>query len=607
MVNFNDLLYGAYNTDLLDPTRTKTTGAGHLWNNYQVRKLGLEQQEANRRAVAGIPADLPDDFFGGEAGLDGKNYLTHPVSGETYANLHGNPEIYPVDKSHPGQWTITAPEHKFKDSISKVSKTIRKTVGKLFSQTFPGIDPYTGLATDAEPTDSEVVVSSDIKKQVGSNMKLYGKMGLIGGLMGGMVAGDGMIPDAWIGPIPLEIVTYFDFAESDSVVKYRAFGGEYFAHQGGDKNAMRVDFLLVGDGRDVMMNALRLLRFYSKSQQAGAPLFNTDESYIADPINARGEGLWTAEKVMRRRATALKLDAKGLARLTKEELAELNIDISMYANGDPTMFTLIWNTLPYADREAFLDPTNVNSPIYNSPMSPKELSKTGWATNITKSNDYWSMVPSKNVDVDSIQRTIFQDQKLDAKTGETMVHGDKFYELQNQGYYTYHYNYPVIIKNQIFNNMWIETVQFTQEAKQGIDVIVGHLLLRKYMRPPKLRWSAGGKIIQATESKKAKDSYTKSLKSHEDLAPGGAYKASEDTRYEQKLGMYPTDKKVWVWEEKRDDKPQITEIVSNLLVGVVNTAVKNLFKIIQNKGVMKLSFLSFQPDSYTSIASRAVL
>ena len=593
---------GLGNPSLFKDATVETGGPSSI-PTYQSARIQLEQTEAAKNVAA--PSSKPETF------ANGQGIPTEVIDDDFF--LVNEPD---TGTDVLGDWLgSTAPTEKpktlsvkYAQTINKVSKSLRKTVGKLFSQTFPGIDPYTGLATDAEPTDTKVIVASDIKKEIGNNMKLYGKMGLVGGLMGGMVAGDGMTPDAWIGSIPIEIVTYYDFAESDSVVKYRAFGGEYFAHQGGDKNAMRVDFLLVGDGRDVMMNALRLLRFYSKSQQAGAPLFNTDESYITDPINARGEGLWTAQKVKRRRATALKLDVKGMARLSYDELQQLNIDLSTDFNGTPTGITsALWNQLSYSNRESMLDTNDPTSPVYKSPLTPKELSKTGWATDTTQSDEYYGMVPSKNVDINSVQRTIFQDQKLDAKTGETMVHGDKFYELQNQGYYTYHYNYPVIIKNQIFNNMWIETVQFTQEAKQGIDVIVGHLLLRKYMRPPKLRWSAGGKIVAAQEFKTTKDSQSRTLQERQEIAPGNTYSASEGAKYEQKLGMYPTDKKVWVWEEKRDDKPQITEIVSNLLVGVVNTAVKNLFKIIQNKGVMKLSFLSFQPDSYTSIASRVVL
>ena len=569
--------------------------------------------------------------------------------------------------------------------ITKVFGGMVDAIGSMLGTSFPGIDPQTGNVI--APTEDQIIkAQADSKeKQVSQNMKQWLLLTGIGGAVGAQVAGDGMVPDAWIGPVPLEIVTYFDFAESDSVVKYRAFGGEYFAHQGGDKNAMRVDFLLVGPYKDIIMNVLRLLRFYSKSQQVGQGLFNTDESFIKQgPNMGYGEALWNVEKVTRRRAKEVSLNSAGLSKLSYSELVELgkgstatsqddlwDPNTDFYdANLGRDITQAEWDAATQAQRKTWFEKgvgSGFRSRLALNPLAQERLEKTGFAsyrkgstvnrflspTAQERNSTYYSLVPNKNVDPSSIQKYVFQDQKFNYYGQEYVTHGDQFYELQNMGYYQFHYNYPVIVKNHIFNGMWIETVQFTQEAKNGIDAIQGHLLLRKYMRPPKLRWNANGKNITGLAYKETQIKYQENtsqnikVKTPQPLTPDeeqtlrmfrliGAkgnltdrqkirkialerkladYWAGKETtvtvdkskkqsiKYETML----TDKKVWVWEEKRDDTPQIAEIVSNVKIGITKAAFTLLANGIGGKGVGASNWMSFEPDSVTQVASRVLV
>ena len=571
------------------------------------------------------------------------------------------------------------PGTKYKN-FNKFANGIADTVGSMLGQTFPEIDPQTGdyIAIPDAPNPK-----ADIKATVTKNMKQWLLLTGAGATFGSLVAGDGMVPDAWIGPVPIEIVTYYDFAESDSVVKYRAFGGEYFAHQGGDKNAMRIDFLLVGPYKDIIMNVLRLLRFYSKSQQVGQGLFNTDESFLRSGRNQKkGEALWTVETVKRRRADEVSLNSKGLTKLTYAELMDLGISpdglsVSYGAGNNINFDETVWNALPETTRlEYFDDPDSEwGKAMAQDPLYQQTLAKQGYSTTRKKDAngnyesrifdpngvysdtntsqrrnvEYASLVPNKNVDPQSIEKYVFQDQKFDDVSGQWLMHGDTYYELQNMGYYQFHYNYPIIVKNHIFNGMWIETVQFTQEAKNGIDAIQGHLLLRKYIRPPKLRWNASGKNISGLAYKKEEKRYKEStsnniridvpvplsekdndwlikhqgrklkgdnrrkfdrLKAQKEKYKDGKIvtntankKQDETVNYD--LGSY--DKKVWVWEEKRDDTPQIAEIVSNVVTGITKAAFTLLANGLTGKGTGASNFMSFQPDSLTQVASRVLV
>jgi hypothetical protein len=453
---------------------------------------------------------------------------------------------------------------------------------------------------------------TDLNKQITANWLQWQLLGVGSSLLSSQVAGDfvGTAPDAWIGWCPLEIVTYYDFAESDSVVKYRAFGGEYFAHQGGDKNAMRVDFLLVGPWKEVIMNLLRLMRFRSSSQTVGQPLFNTDESYIKQgPNMGHGEGLWTIAKVRRRRATEMTLNTIGLSKLSYTDLVStLGLDPNILPD------KASWDAMTPVQKQALLeDPHSPWDKLDEDTM--EKLQKTGWSANKTMGGDYgrweqrndqyYSLVPNTNVDPNSIEKYVFQDQKFDTGAGEYVIHGDQFYQLQNLGYYTFHYNYPVIIKNMIFNNMWIETVQFTHDSKDGIDAIRGHLLLRKYMRPPKLRWSANGQNVTAMNYRKSQNQlvHSDSLVGTQDTTTGAKKeKVVTQDKYIEKYGATPTDKKVWVWEEKMDNKPQISEIISNFSIGIAKAMTKAAINIGQNRG-----FGTLGPDNVTSIVSRVTV
>jgi len=91
--------------------------------------------------------------------------------------------------------------------ITKVFGGMVDAIGSMFGTSFPGIDPQTGNVI--APTEDQIIkAQADSKeKQVSQNMKQWLLLTGIGGAMGAQVAGDGMVPDAWIGPVPLEIVT----------------------------------------------------------------------------------------------------------------------------------------------------------------------------------------------------------------------------------------------------------------------------------------------------------------------------------------------------------------------------------------------------------------
>jgi hypothetical protein len=351
---------------------------------------------------------------------------------------------------------------------------------------------------------------------------------------------DGKPHDALVGLIPLDIVTYYDFAESDSVVKYRAFGGEFFAHQGGDKTALRIDFMLVGPGKDVWINALRMLRLACKSTTRGQTLTNQDESYLFEPINARGEGLWTFKTIQRREANLNPSPSTGTI------VGAANA-IGASGNVTPSQAAQILATLPDDIRELYTI-ENIRSLL--SGRLSAEVTDLADERSYTTS-EYFSTVPANQVDPLSIQRMMTTDDIFNGWRGEYAKHSDQYYKLQQLGYYTYHFNFPVIIDNLVFPSMWLETVQFTKDSRNGVDAIVGHVLLRKYIKPPRIRWTANGGNPSRLASRRERDN-------------NGNVKSTR-----------AIDKWVWIWQDKRSPLPQVAEYGTQIVTGIMRAAMRN--------------------------------
>jgi len=325
----------------------------------------------------------------------------------------------------------------------------------------------------------------------------------------------------------------------------------------------------VGASKDVYINALRLLRFISRSQTRGRALFHQDESYIVDPSNAQGEGLWTF-KTYRKREVRTE-DAGPMTGIITSRGWDVN-------NLTPAQEAQLLGVA----QQAGISGVNTNTEALT--LFKSEVK----AIDSTTRKQFTATVPTQNVDPLSIQKIVYSDQVLSYASGEYLTHGDKFYELMEKGYYTYHYNYPIIVKNMIFNNMWIETVQFTHDSKDGIDAIRGHILLRKYMRPPEIRWSANGfnqSNLVAIENK-IRTLYSSSQQiitvDKTDVNSGDVSNTSNQTTKATEGYKATTkpdelksaDKKVWVWEEKRNNTPQMKEILTGLVIGAAKLTMR---------------------------------
>jgi hypothetical protein len=379
--------------------------------------------------------------------------------------------------------------------------------------------------------------------------------GFLSGAIGSALGYDGMVCG-----IPIEHVIYYDFAESDSIVKYRSFGGEFFAHQGGDKTALRVDFLLVGPMKEVYMNALRLLRLSSKSTVKGQTLTHQDESYLFKPAGANKSGLWSYEKIT-------KTNAKYDANFTKSIKAQAAIS-------GVTLKSSV------AQMEAWGNARGLSG------NEVKQALEGQLVANQSNQEVFYGVEPSANVDVTTIERVETTDKLINQFSGTWAVKSDKYYELQKEGYYVDNLHYPVIIKNTIFPDMWLETVQFTHDSRNGIDAIIGHMLLRKYVPPSKVHWSANGKNPSAQNT-----SGTEQDKKRKQNPPANG-----------KSSAQAFEKWVWTWEEKADPTHQIREYQTSLEIGVVKAGIQNAIKPYQYMNI----YCNAKPD-FGSIMSRVVI
>lgn len=343
--------------------------------------------------------------------------------------------------------------------------------------------------------------------------------------------------DAIIGPVPIHMVTYYDFAESDSVVKYRAFGGEFFAHQGGDKTALRVDFLLVGPEKEAWINALRFLRLVCKGTTRGQTLTHQDESYLFDPVNARGEGLWRFKRINRRRALFGSGSTDNLVIMYLNQLGVSNPNRVTQDHVYELRNLLGINDITLSDVKA----------IYENRYQAAEDSAT--TSGFTESS-FFGLEPANDVDPLSIKRLMTTDDEMTGFTGEYEAHSNDYYEMQQLGYFTYHFNFPVMVDNMIFTDMWLETIQFTKDSQNGVDAIVGHMLLRKYIKPPKLRWTANGR----------NPSRLHGIDTHND-----------DNQYTSRKAI---DKWIWIWQDKQSPNPQYIEYGIGLAVGIAKSAIR---------------------------------
>ena len=357
---------------------------------------------------------------------------------------------------------------------------------------------------------------------------------------GAVNVGRGKAWDAIIGPLPIPMVTYYDFAESDSIVKYRSMGGEFFAHQGGDKTALRIDILLVGPEKELFMHMLRSLRLMCKSQTRGQTLTHQDESYLFDPINKPGEGLWRFKRVTRREA-AMQPGIPGSVTPTNLP-ANIPFNTGVYKT-IVDMLSIGWDPSNAVAAEQMAEQVNRLHGTNFSEGDIKALVAGRAYAKADSDADFIGTAPAGGVDPLSIQRVMATDEIMNGFTGEYFHHSKAYYDMQQLGYYTYHVNFPVIVDNMIFTDMWLETVQFTHDSKMGVDAVIGHLLLRKWIAPPRIRWSANGNNVSSLGGRREVDK-------------------------KGKVKLTGADKWVWVWQDKVKPTVELYEFKIGMTVGI---------------------------------------
>ena len=91
--------------------------------------------------------------------------------------------------------------------------------------------------------------------------------------------GRNLIAEVLVGPIPLYSVQSMERSRSDRIVKYRAIGDVFLAHQKGTKDSLRVDGILVGPMRNLIIAYLLSL------QQRGEERLKELEALNQDKVN----------------------------------------------------------------------------------------------------------------------------------------------------------------------------------------------------------------------------------------------------------------------------------------------------------------------------------
>jgi hypothetical protein len=74
-------------------------------------------------------------------------------------------------------------------------------------------------------------------------------------------------PDIVVGYIPLYTVTHYEFASSQDILRYRAVGAQYLAHQAGGNFSLRVDCILRNPTALMYLSMLQALYMYGQKTE----------------------------------------------------------------------------------------------------------------------------------------------------------------------------------------------------------------------------------------------------------------------------------------------------------------------------------------------------
>ena len=128
---------------------------------------------------------------------------------------------------------------KTKSTVMAIGKTFFKALPSSFRKILTGYNPQ----NKADPQTTEE----------------YGAMRLTETAMIDAAWAAWNFPDIMLGPVPLTQVQMSEVATSQDVLKYRAVGGQFLAHQKGGSYAMRIDAKLDGQYAMVFLSLLEAL------------------------------------------------------------------------------------------------------------------------------------------------------------------------------------------------------------------------------------------------------------------------------------------------------------------------------------------------------------
>jgi len=114
---------------------------------------------------------------------------------------------------------------------------------------------------------TNVILENSSVQNILANVYTSSLMGTAIGLMYQNTVSDGFdgimqntIPEAIIGPVPLYSIQSIERSRSDRIVKYRAIGDVFLAHQQGTKDSLRIDGTLTGPLRNIYLVLLQALQ-----------------------------------------------------------------------------------------------------------------------------------------------------------------------------------------------------------------------------------------------------------------------------------------------------------------------------------------------------------
>lgn len=231
----------------------------------------------------------------------------------------------------------------------------------------------------------------------------------------------GKQPDTLLGFLPLYAVQYLEVGRSQDILQYRAVGAEFLAQQQGGNLGMRIDIMLQGSTAPLILGILNAMTLYSRE------------------------------------------DSEYDEKTSQQSLNEQKVDNT--TNG-------IINQNPFTAR----GPTSVLKSNYSSIVGvTPEISMF-----TTKPGDYLQV--EDDYKIDSVA-----DLK-DADEEHLKVANDKNTHITVPDDLTwaksvYHRTFPVVTRDELLFDMYIETLVYRRTTKKGSKVIYCTILLRQFTPP----------------------------------------------------------------------------------------------------------------------------